>query len=214
MTQRAAACALLLAFAACSAGPERAAAPSPAASPPANARDPQASYEPRSAPGAGQEWLARLAGDFDVEKMFHPRDGGAPTLSHGTCRQTMVHGGRFLQAEFTFAAADGGATGATTGPTTGTGVIGFDPATGRFTSFWYDSRSTRFSVRQSEGALANDELVLWNRAVGEDGNGRRSRTATHIDADGQHVQHRQWSVAADGSERLVMELLLARLGGR
>jgi hypothetical protein len=209
--QRPLAFAFAFTFAACSAGPERAAAPpsGQAASPPVGARDPQASYEPRSAPGAGQQWLARLAGDFDVQKTFHPRDGGAPAISNGTCRQTMVHGGRFLQAEFTFAAADGNAT----GTTTGTGVIGFDAATGKFTSFWYDSRSTRFSVRQSEGALADDELVLWNRAVGEDGNGRRSRTATHIDADGQHVQHRQWSVAADGSERLVMELLLTRRGG-
>ena len=205
------ACALAfaVAVAACSAGPERKAAAPTAESPPTNARDPQATYEPRSAPGAGQQWLARLAGDFDVQKTFHPRDGGAPAISRGTCRQTMVHGGRFLQAEFTFAAADG----ATTGPTTGTGVIGFDPATGRFTSFWFDSRSTRFSVRQSEGAFEHDELVLWSRAVGEDASGRRSRTATRIDADGQHVQHRQWSVAADGSERLVMELLLARRGG-
>ena len=98
MTQRAARCALALAlpFAACSAGPERAAAPQ-AASPPVGARDPQASYEPRSAPGAGQQWLARLAGDFDVQKTFHPRDGGAPAVSRGTCRQTMVHGGRFLE---------------------------------------------------------------------------------------------------------------------
>ena len=165
-------------------------------------RDPQSTYEPRSAPGAGQQFLARMAGDWEVAKTFHPRNGGAPDTTRGSCRQTMIHGGRFLQCEFVFA-ADGGQS-------TGTGVIGFEPQTGRFTSFWIDSRSTRVSVRQSEDAFDGEQIVLWSRALGDDGNARRSRTVTRIDADGQRVQHRQWSIAADGSERLVMELVLTR----
>src|SRR5689334_25239772 len=76
--------------------------------------DPQSTYEPRSGPGAGQEFLAKFVGDWDVAKAFYPRGGGEPSRSAGECRQTMVHGGRFLRSEFTF--------GKGTDATTGTGL--------------------------------------------------------------------------------------------
>src|SRR5690242_7203752 len=93
----------------------------PAGSDDKGKKDPQAAFEPRSGPGAGQAFLAKFAGDWAVTKTFFPRTAGAePAKSSGTCKQEMVHGGRFLRSEFTF---DGPA-----GPTTGTGVIGFEPA--------------------------------------------------------------------------------------
>jgi hypothetical protein len=36
-------------------------------------KDPQSSFEPRSSAGAGQKFLAKFAGDWDVVKTFHPR---------------------------------------------------------------------------------------------------------------------------------------------
>src|SRR5262245_3557242 len=84
--------------------------------PPVGRKEPQATVEPRSGPGAGQEFLARFAGDWDVTKAFFPRSG-EPTRAQGRCRQTMIHGGRFLQSEFVFGAAGK--------ETTGTGLIGF-----------------------------------------------------------------------------------------
>src|SRR5436305_1111559 len=98
----------------------------PGDEPPAK-KDPQSAIEPRSAPGAGQRLLERFAGEWDVAKTFHPRQGD-PVTSTGVCRQTMIHDGRFLQSEFTF---DGPA-----GKTTGTGTIGYESETGLFTSTW------------------------------------------------------------------------------
>src|SRR5262245_1092325 len=95
--------------------------------------DAQSSYEPRSAPGAGQKFLERLAGDWDVVKTFYPRSG-EPARSTGTCKQTMIHEGRFLESQFTFDGASG--------KTVGLGLIGFEPETGVFTSVWTDPRST------------------------------------------------------------------------
>ncbi len=43
-----------------------------AAEPPAGQKDPQASYEPRSRPGAGQKFLEKFVGDWEVVKTFHP----------------------------------------------------------------------------------------------------------------------------------------------
>ena len=38
--------------------------------PPAKDKDPQSSFEPRGAPGAGQKYLQRFVGDWDVAKSF------------------------------------------------------------------------------------------------------------------------------------------------
>src|SRR5262245_9819824 len=69
---------------------------------PPGKQDPQQAIEPRSGPGAGQAFLARFAGEWDVEKKFFPRGGGEPSVSKGSCKQEMIHGGRFLRSEFTF----------------------------------------------------------------------------------------------------------------
>ena len=103
-------------------------------------KDAQSSFEPRSRPGAGQKYLESFVGAWEVVKVFHPRAGELVRTS-GTCRQTMIHDGRFLQSEFVF--DQGGRK------STGLGLIGFDTPTGRFTSVWTDSRQTRMSLRQS-----------------------------------------------------------------
>lgn len=165
-------------------------------------KDPQSSYEPRSEPGVGQQYLARMVGDWKVEKTFFPREG-QPAVSQGECHQFMIHGGRFLESDFVFHDANG--------DTTGTGTIGFDAESGKFTSYWIDSRSTRVSLRQSEGAFDGSEIVLLNQTVGDPGpNPRKSRTVSLLDDHDRHLLHRQWSVAADGSERLVMQLDMRR----
>src|SRR6185436_15873863 len=106
--------------------------------------DPQSALEPKSEPGEGQKLLEKMAGDWKVTKKFYPRTG-EPNVVGGECKQIMIQGGRFLESDFVF--HDPG------GDSTGMGTIGFDPATGQFTSFWIDSRSTRISLRQSKGTF-------------------------------------------------------------
>jgi hypothetical protein len=161
-------------------------------------KDPQSAIEPRSGPGAGQKFLERFVGDWEVVKTFHPR-AGQPVTSKGTCRQTMTHGGRFLQSEFIF---DGPG-----GKTTGTGTIGFEAETGLFTSVWVDSRSTRMSLRKSKDKFDGSEIVLLSRSL-DDKEGRQSRTVTRLEDGGKKIVHRQYSPTSDGKERLVMELIL------
>lgn len=172
-------------------------------------KDPQSAIEPRSGPGAGQKFLERFVGDWEVVKTFHPRAGG-PVTTKGTCRQTMVHGGRFLQSEFVFDGPGGRAT--------GTGTIGFEAETGLFTSVWVDSRSTRMSFRKSKDKFDGAQIVLFSRSL-EETEGRKSRTVTRLEDGGKKIVHRQYSPSSDGKERLVMELILtpappARPAGR
>src|SRR5262249_18569562 len=136
-------------------------------------KDPQASYEPRSGPGAGQRLLEKFAGDWDVAKAFYPRSG-APVRAQGRCRQTMIHDGGFFQSEFVFE-QDGRKS-------SGLGIIGFEPETGTFTSFWTDSRQTRMSVRQSRDKFDGESIVLYNRSLEPDGKeSRRSKTVSRLE---------------------------------
>jgi hypothetical protein len=173
-----------------------------AAQPTQDRKDPQSTYEPRSGPGAGQKFLEKFVGDWEVAKAFYPR-GGEPARARGECRQRMVHGGRFLQSEFVF--GEGAAR------TTGTGLIGYEAESGTFTSVWVDSRSTRTSLRQSQGRFNGEEIVLFSRTLGEGGKeARRSRTVTRLEDGGRKIVHRQYALERDGKERLMMELLLTR----
>jgi hypothetical protein len=169
------------------------------------AKEPQSSYEPRSRPGAGQKYLEAFVGDWDVVKVFHPRTG-EPVRTLGTCRQTMIHDGRFLQSEFVFD-QDGRKS-------TGLGLIGFEPATGRFTSVWTDSRQTRMSLRRSREPFDGRQIVLFSRSLEEE-EGKApgppaSRTVSRIEDDGRKIVHRQFNAGPDGHERLIMELILTR----
>lgn len=166
-------------------------------------KDPQSTYEPHSKPGAGQQLLEKLVGDWDVVKTFHPRSGD-PVRTKGQCRQTMMHDGRFLRSDFVFGQGDR--------KTTGLGIIGFETATGKFTSVWTDSRTTKMSLRQSKDAFNGREIVLVSRSLeGSDKEMRRSRTITRLEDDGRKIVHRQYTAGSDGKERLVMELTMTRM---
>jgi hypothetical protein len=184
----------------------RAAQPAPLSQPAAGAprqrQDAQNTYEPRTAPGAGQFLLAKFAGDWDVVKTFYPQKG-EPVRTNGECVQKMVHEGHFLESDFVFFDKDGGQT-------TGTGISGFDAKTGRFTTVWYDSRGTTFSMRQSEGPFDGKEIVLYASSFESAKPGRRSITRSHLEQDGRVLVHRHYLVQEDGKERLMMELLLTR----
>ncbi len=161
-------------------------------------QDPQTKFEPRSGPGVGQTYLEKFTGDWSVTKTFYPRTG-APIRAAGRCRQAMIHDGRFLQSDFVFQ-QDGKKT-------TGLGIIGFEPESGTFTSFWTDSRQTRMSVRQSQDRFDGKQIVLYSRSLDAAGNdARRSKTVSRLDDEGRKLIHRQYSVGPGGEERLVMEL--------
>ena len=165
-------------------------------------KDPQSTYEPRSGPGAGQKFLAKFVGDWDVAKTFYPRSG-EPSRQKGVCRQTMIQEGRFLQSEFTFE-RDGSKS-------TGLGLIGFEAGSGKFTSVWIDSRRTAMSMRQSQQPFKGDEIELFSAALNDKGdNQRRSRTVTHLEDEGRKIVHRQYNPGPDGKERLMMELVMTR----
>jgi hypothetical protein len=161
-------------------------------------------FEPRSAPGAGQAFLEKFAGDWDVEKVFYPRDG-VPIVTRGKCHQAMINDGRFLESDFTFYNS----------PTniTGIGIIGFEPATGLFTSTWADSHSTKMSIRRSREPFNGSVIVLFSQSLDGDTRQRHgSRTETHLENDGRKIVHQQYIVSSNGKERMIFQLILIKKG--
>ncbi|HEV3168456.1 MAG TPA: DUF1579 family protein, partial [Isosphaeraceae bacterium] len=155
--------------------------------------------------GSGQKLLEKFAGDWSVTKTFYPRSG-EPNRAEGRCRQVMIHDGRFLQSDFVFEQAGK--------KSTGKGIIGFEPESGTFTSFWTDSRQTRMSLRQSRDRFDGETIVLYSRSLDPEAKElRSSKTTTRLEEDGRKLVHRQFSIGANGEERLMMELLLTRKGG-
>jgi hypothetical protein len=165
-------------------------------------QDVQSSYEPRSARGEGHKLLERMVGNWEVSKVFYPRQG-EPVRTTGECRQALIQEGRFLQSEFIFKGESG--------QTTGLGLIGFETETRRFTSSWVDSRQTRFSVRQGREPFDGRQIVLFSvpldRASKE---GRLSKTISYLDENDRKLIHRQFALGEKGEERLMMELILTR----
>jgi hypothetical protein len=163
-------------------------------------KDPQSAVEPRSGPGAGQKFLQKFVGEWEVDKTFYPRTGD-PVKTKGSCRQAMIHEGRFLQSDFVFGEDDK--------KTTGLGLIGFEADSGKFTSVWTDSRATKMSLRQSEDKFDGEQIVLFAKGLGTE-EARKSRTVTRLEDEGRKIVHRQYTPTPDGKERLMMELVLTR----
>ena len=91
------------------------------------------------------------------------------------------------------------------------GMIGFEPESGTFTSFWTDSRQTRMSVRQSRDRFDGKQIILYSRSLEADGKeSRRSKTVSRLEDGDRKLIHRQYALGPEGQERLFMELTMTR----
>lgn len=165
-------------------------------------KDPQATFEPRNNPGEGQKLMEKFVGEWDVVKTISP-PGRDPVKTTGTCHQTMMHGGKFLRSEFIFKELDGTET-------NGLGILGYDAKTDLFTSVWTDSRSTRMSLRQSQGKFDGMRIMLHSKVLEGTPEGRKSRTIAQLEEGGRKLVHRQYNPGPDGNEFVIMELMMTR----
>ncbi|MBC8094756.1 MAG: DUF1579 domain-containing protein [Akkermansiaceae bacterium] len=85
-------------------------------------------------PGAPHTGLQSMVGEWKAEARFWMAPDAPPVASTGTSKVRAIHGGRFVQEEF---------TGTFMGkPFTGTGITGYDNTKQKFVSIWLDDMST------------------------------------------------------------------------
>jgi hypothetical protein len=67
------------------------------------------------------------------------------------------------------------------------------------------------SFRQSKDKFNGEEIVLYGASLDPPAaDARRSLTVSKFEEGGKKLIHRQYSINADGAERLVMELVMTR----
>ena len=68
------------------------------------------------------------------------------------------------------------------------------------------------SFRQSEEKFDGKKIVLVGKVLGEGPKegGRKSQTTTTLEDNGNRIVHRQVMIDADGTERLVMQLVMTK----
>ncbi len=66
------------------------------------------------------------------------------------------------------------------------------------------------SIRHSQDPFDGKQIVLFSHALDDTPNPRRSRTVSRLDDGGKTLMHQQFAINPDGTERLMMELVLSR----
>ncbi|HEY5910823.1 MAG TPA: DUF1579 domain-containing protein [Verrucomicrobiae bacterium] len=107
--------------------------------------------EELAAPGPEHRLLASMAGQWEAEaRCYMAGPEAQPTVTKGTCKSTMILGGRFLQEEF-----QGDMMGK---KFTGMGIMGYDKFNKKYVNIWLDDMGT--GVFTSEGTSDESGKVL------------------------------------------------------
>jgi hypothetical protein len=115
-------------------------------------------YRKLGTPGKPHEALTEMTGNWHTLTQHFMTPGQPPVESEGTCEQTMLLGGRYLQQEF-----HGDMMGA---PFSGIGITGFDNQSQKYVSTWIDSMSTR--IFYFEGTADADSRIITQECRSED----------------------------------------------
>lgn len=111
-----------------------------------------AAYIEAGTPGAEHEWLASLAGDWNLSVTMLNM-GPEPVTTEATCHVEMIHGGRFLLEQIEGSWMDQ--------PFLGSNVTGYNNTTGMFEGSWIDNFST--ALYTSTGTREGNTLTLTGK---------------------------------------------------
>ncbi|MGH9750861.1 MAG: DUF1579 family protein [Candidatus Polarisedimenticolia bacterium] len=116
-------------------------------------------YMKAGTPGAPHQWMASMAGRYDLKIRSWHEPGGPAMEETGSSTRKMILGGRVLVEDVSSSMMGT--------PFTGQGTRGYDNVSGKYWSTWTDSMSTGLMV--SEGACdarnACTFIGAWNDPV-------------------------------------------------
>jgi len=142
----------------------------PAAAP--DMADMMKKMEEISAPGPKHKLLSSLAGEWEAEvKSWMGGPDGEASVSKGTCKRTLVLGGRFLQEEFH--GEMGGMK------FNGMGLMGYDKFNKKYVNTWVDDMGTGIFI--SEGSAdATGKVVTHTGKMDEPFSGEKAKPVKMI----------------------------------
>jgi hypothetical protein len=160
-------------------------------------------YAKLAAPGEPHRLLAKMVGSWTTKSKGWVEPDKAPIESTGTCEQTMLLGGRYLQQEY---------TGEMMGSVfQGINIIGYDNHTGKYVSVWMDSMST--GIYCFEGTPSEDGRTITQETSYDDPiRGPMTwRSVTRI-VDDNTMEYVMYMIPKGGKEEKAMEMTVARKG--
>lgn len=154
-----------------------------------------AAYMKAAAVTADHQFLAKYAGDWDVEVTYWTAPGAPPARSAATFKAASKLGGRYVMMDF---------SGFMMGqPFEGIWLVGFDNLEQKYNTLWIDNTSTSFFITKGtrDGSVIS-ESGSWPDPVSGKMLQVKART-TWIGDD--EFRYEQFMVMADGSEHKGME---------
>lgn len=123
--------------------------------------------EELSAPGPEHKVLASMVGEWDTEaRCFMAGPDTPATVTKGTCKSTMILGGRYLQEEF-----QGDMMGR---KYVGKGLTGYDKFNRKYVNIWIDDMGT--GIFMSEGTSdASGKVLTFNGKMDDPATWRESQ---------------------------------------
>jgi opacity protein-like surface antigen len=159
-----------------------------------------AAYMKAAAVTENHQFLAKYAGDWDVEVTYWTAPGAPPARSSATFKAASRLGGRYVMMDF---------NGVMMGqPFAGIWLVGFDNLEQKYNTLWIDNTSTSFFITQGtrEGGVIS-ESGSWPDPVSGRSLQVKART-TWISDD--EFRYEQFMVLADGAEHKGMEFISKR----
>lgn len=158
-------------------------------------------YAKAGTPGKQHEWLAKMAGSWDLTTKMWMAPGTEPEVSTGTAERKMALGGRVL-TEIVHGTAMGS-------PFEGHGMSGYDNTTGKYWGTWNDSMST--ALMTSTGTCDEATSTCTSTSTGTDpisGQEKTVRMVTKWNGDQETME--MWEPTPDGKEFKSFEIVYTR----
>ena len=158
-------------------------------------------------PGAEQERLEQMTGDWNSQVKFYFQPGTPPMERDGTYTAQLDLGGYFLHREFEVELED--AADFTGLAFHGRALTGFDPYQNKYIGVWADSGSP--AIYRTEGAFDQSGKLYIETSEGPDPEGKpmKFRMTTEI-KDQDHMLFKMYRPSEDGEEYLTTEIAHTR----
>lgn len=168
-----------------------------------NAQTPEEmkAWEAHMTPGAQHEWMATMSGEWDAEIKTWMDPSQPPLISKGSCTNTMIMGGRYMEYKF-----KGDFMGM---PFEGQGVMAYDNAAKKFYSTWHDSMST--GLMYMEGTYNEKTQTMTSIGNSVDpmtGNPMQTKEITKYHSKDKHSM--EMFMTIEGQEIKTMEITYTR----
>jgi Protein of unknown function (DUF1579) len=159
-------------------------------------------------PGAEQETLTKLSGDWKSEVKFYFAPDAPPMVKPGTYRARLDLGGYFLRREFRVDLDDAGDFKALAFH--GYGLTGYDPFERKYRGVWADSGSPALYLTEGSFNAAGDVYTETSRGPDPTGKPLVMRMVTTLRGR-DRLSLQMYRIEEGGTETLITEMDHVRL---